>query len=198
MCDIPIARITNLYLYIVRRAELFIFLSIILRSILIFCSCVGSRSPDAKSPRKKWVQLFFFFIFFLERPWSQVGVVPSPLPGSCLQLILPIGFANPTARRFLLKRCHLTLGFSAQCTSEFLHKKKSPRVCTSMHSGELKLTKLIYTRLEDNLIRHWGGRYMTRLCRSLSSTVHLIDCLDFALADRLRPHPKNPMNQPMA
>ena len=27
-----------------------------------------------------------------------------------------------------------------------------------MHSGGFELTKLIYTRLEDNLIRHRGGR----------------------------------------
>ena len=38
------------------------------------------------------------------------------------------------------------------------HKKKSPRIYTSMHSGRLELTKLAYTRLEDNLIRHRGDR----------------------------------------
>ena len=29
-----------------------------------------------------------------------------------------------------------------------------------MHSAGLELTKLIYTRLEDNLIRHRGDRYI--------------------------------------
>ena len=30
-----------------------------------------------------------------------------------------------------------------------------------MHSAGLELTKLTYTRLEDNLIRHRGDRYYT-------------------------------------
>ena len=42
----------------------------------------------------------------------------------------------------------------ARSASQFVHKKKSPRIYTSMHSGELELTQLTYTRLEDNLIRH--------------------------------------------
>ena len=47
------------------------------------------------------------------------------------------------------------LAFSA---SQFVHKKKSPRIYTRMHSGGFELTKLTYTRLEDNLIRHLGDR----------------------------------------
>ena len=31
-----------------------------------------------------------------------------------------------------------------------------------MHSGGYELTKLTYTRLEDNLIRHRGDRWYTR------------------------------------
>ena len=30
-----------------------------------------------------------------------------------------------------------------------------------MHSGGFELTKLTYTRLEDNLIRHRGDRYLS-------------------------------------
>ena len=47
------------------------------------------------------------------------------------------------------------LAFSA---SQFVLKKKSPRIYTSIHSGGFELTKLNYTRLEDNLIRHRGDR----------------------------------------
>ena len=43
----------------------------------------------------------------------------------------------------------------ASCKS-ILHKKMSLRMYASVHSGELVLTKLTYTRLEDNLIRHRG------------------------------------------
>ena len=40
----------------------------------------------------------------------------------------------------------------------FVHKKKSPQIYTRMHSGRFELTKLTYTRLDDNLIRHRGDR----------------------------------------
>ena len=46
----------------------------------------------------------------------------------------------------------------ALSASQFVPKKKSSRFFTSMHSGGLELTKLTYTRLEDNLIRHRGDR----------------------------------------
>ena len=42
--------------------------------------------------------------------------------------------------------------------SRLVHKKKSQRIYSSMHSAGLELTKLTYTRLEDNLIRHRGDR----------------------------------------
>ena len=46
----------------------------------------------------------------------------------------------------------------ALSASQFVHKKKFPRFYSSVHSGGLELTKLTYTRLEDNLIRHRGNR----------------------------------------
>ena len=77
------------------------------------------------------------------------GVVPS-LPRFLPSFLSRIGFINPTARRFFIG-CLLThaLAFSE---SQFVRKKKSPRIYTSMHSGRFELTKLTYTRLEDNLI----------------------------------------------
>ena len=57
----------------------------------------------------------------------------------------------------------------ALSVSQFVHKKKSPRIYTSMHSGEFKLTKLTYIRLEDNLIRHRGERHIVRLCWGISA-----------------------------
>ena len=44
----------------------------------------------------------------------------------------------------------------ALSASQFVHKKKSQRIYASIHSAGLELTKLTYTRLEDNLIRHRG------------------------------------------
>ena len=107
------------------------------------------------------VCVFFFFFShtftfqLLDKPWSQVS---SLLPlGSCLHFRSRIGFSNPTARRFFIECCQLTLSRFPQVN---LCTRKSPhefiRVC--MHSGEIELTKLIYTRLEDNLKGHQGDR----------------------------------------
>ena len=82
------------------------------------------------------------------------SVVPSP-PRFLPQFLSRIGFSNPPARRFFIQCCYLTLSLSA---SQVMHKKKSPRMYNSMHSGGLELTKLTCTRLEDNLIRHRGMR----------------------------------------
>ena len=48
----------------------------------------------------------------------------------------------------------------ALSASQFVHKKISQQIHTSTHySAGLELTKLTYTRLKDNLIRHRGDRY---------------------------------------
>ena len=46
----------------------------------------------------------------------------------------------------------------ALSASQFVHKKTSPRIYTSMRSGGFELTELTHTRLEDNLIHHRGVR----------------------------------------
>ena len=104
--------------------------------------------------------LFFAHLYFpaellLDKPWSQVS---SLLPaGSCLQFLSRIGFSNPTARRIFIE-CLLTHALVLS-PSQFVHKRKSLRIYTRrMHSGGFELTKLIYTRLEGNLIRHRGDR----------------------------------------
>ena len=105
---------------------------------------------------------FFFCFFFvhtftfqlLDKPWSQVSTLL--LPGSCLQF-----FIAHRVQQFhcssIVHRVLLTHAL-ALSASQFVHKKKSQRVYTSMHSAGLELTKLTYTRLEDNLIRHRGDR----------------------------------------
>ena len=54
----------------------------------------------------------------------------------------------------------------ALSASQFVRKKKSQRIYTSMHLAGLELTKLTYTRLEDNLIRHRGDRYSLYVTRT--------------------------------
>ena len=122
----------------------------------VHASIVGSHVPRQV--------VFFFFFFFshtssfqrLDKPWSQVSsLLP---PGSCLQFFF-------IAHRFQQSHCSsifhrvLLTHALALSASQFVDKKKSQRIYTSMYSVGLELTKLTYyTRLEDNLIRHRGDR----------------------------------------
>ena len=81
------------------------------------------------------------------------GVIPSPprfLPSIFIAHRVQQSHCSSIFHRMLLTHA---LALSA---SQFVHKKKSQRIYTSMHSAGLELTKLAYTRLEDNLIRHRG------------------------------------------
>ena len=111
---------------------------------------------------------FLFFYFFhsshFHFPASGQAVVTGVVPSSPAALafnffLSRIGFINPIARRFF----HRVLPTHALALSagQSAHKKKSPRNYTSrMHSGGFELTKLTYTRLEDNLIRNRGDHYI--------------------------------------
>ena len=85
------------------------------------------------------------------------GVVPSPPRFSCLQFLTRIGFSNPTARQFFIE-C-VANSRSRAFRKSICAQEKSPheliRVCTWRG---FELTKLTYTRLEDNLIRRRGDR----------------------------------------
>ena len=104
----------------------------------------------------------FFFVFFLHTrtfPASRqavvTGVAPSPprfFPSIFIAHRVQQSHCSSIFHRVLLTHA---LALSA---SQYVHKKKSPRIYTSMHSGVLELAKLTYTRLEDNLIRHRGDR----------------------------------------
>ena len=84
------------------------------------------------------------------------GVVPSP---PVLALIFFVAHRVQQSHcSSIFHRVLLThaLAFSG---SQFVHKKKSPRIYINMHTGGgFELMKLTYTRLEDNLIRHRGDR----------------------------------------
>ena len=109
--------------------------------------------------------LFFFFFAHFYFPASgqavDTGVVPSSprfLPSIFIARRVQQSHCSSIFHRVLLTHA---LALSA---TQFVHKKKSQRIYTSMHSAGLELTKLTYTRLEVNLIRHRGDRlsYMAR------------------------------------
>ena len=103
-------------------------------------------------------RIFFFhflsqFYFPASGQAVVTGVVPSPprfLPSIFIAHRAQQSHCSSIFHRVLLT--HALAIFASQ----FVHKKKSLRICTSMHSGGLELTKLTYPRLEDNLIRHRG------------------------------------------
>ena len=122
------------------------------------------------------------------------GVVPSPprfLPSTFIAHRVQQCHCSSIFHRVLLAHA---LALSA---IQVVRKKKSPRIYTSMHSREFELTKLTYTRFEDNLIRHRGdGRFITASplrhggvmiysSRPLLWRAGVIACLD----ERLRPAP---------
>ena len=108
--------------------------------------------------------IFFFFthIYFPASGQAVVtGVVPSPprfLPSILIAYRGQQSLCSSIFHRVLLTHA---LALSA---SQFVRKKKPPRQYTSMHSAGFELTKLTYTRLEDNLIRHRGDRLYSSVC----------------------------------
>ena len=85
------------------------------------------------------------------------GVVPSPprfLPSTFIEHRVQQSHCSSIRYHRVLLTHALALS-----ASQFVHKKKSQRIDTSMRSAGFELTKLTYnTRLNDNLILHRGDR----------------------------------------
>ena len=101
---------------------------------------------------------FFFFTLLLSRFWTSRG-------HRCCPFFPPVlAFNFYSAYKIQQSHCSsifhrvLLTHALALSASQIVHKKKSQRIYTSMHSAGLELTKLTYTKLEDNLIRHRGDR----------------------------------------
>ena len=95
---------------------------------------------------------FFFSFTLLHFPASGqavvTGVVPSPprfSPSIFIAHRVQQSHCSSIFHRLLLTHA------LALSTSQVVRKKKSPWIYTSMHSGGFELTKLTYTRVEDNL-----------------------------------------------
>ena len=104
------------------------------------------------------VALFFFTHVHFPASGRAVvtGVVPSPS-----RFLPSFGIAHRVQQSHCSSICHRVLPTHALALSarQFVPKKKSTRIPTNIHSAGLELTKLTYTRLEDNLVRHGGDRY---------------------------------------
>ena len=116
-----------------------------------------------------YVWYLFFFVFFHSSTFQVLDKPRSQDPGVVLSSprFLPSFFFAHKAQQF-----HCSSFFSSNAANSrsrafrksiCAHRvRTSLRICTSMHPGGLELTKLTYTGLEDNLIRHRGDRvYIT-------------------------------------
>ena len=101
--------------------------------------------------------IFFAHLYFLASGRAAVKVIVPSLPW----FLLSVFIADKVQQSHCSSIFHRVLLTDALAlsASQFVRKKKSPTVYTSMPSGRFELTKLIYTRLEENLIRHRGDRY---------------------------------------
>ena len=138
---------------------------------------VVQKYVSSKNRYRTTIFFFFFFFFFayFYFPASGqavvTGVIPSPprfLPSFFIAHRVQQSHCSSIFHRTLLTHA---LALSA---SQFVHKKKSQRIYTSMHSAGLQLTKLTYTRLEDNLIRHRGDRLYHIHCRAATIITGII------------------------
>ena len=103
---------------------------------------------------------FFFFLFLtlsLSSFWTSRGHRCRPFFSRFLASIFIAHGVQQSHCSSMFHRVLLILAL-ALSASQFVHKKKSQRIYTSKHSAGLEATKLTYTRLEDNLIRHRGDR----------------------------------------
>ena len=149
----------------------------VIRIYLFFILFFSSwRSPDKKAQAPYtfvcvtyqflsfYIYIYLAHFYFPASGQAVVtGVIPSPprfLPSIFIAHKVQQSHCTSIVHRVLLTHA---LALSA---SQIVHKKKSQRIYTSMHSAGLELTKLTYTRLEDNLIRHRGdrSRYVPGMC----------------------------------
>ena len=104
----------------------------------------GRHTPGADEP----FHTYHFFLFFAHIYFPAFGqaVVTGAVPSS--PRFLPSIFIahrdQQSQRSSIFHRVLLTYAL-ALSASQFVHKKKSPRIYTSMRSGGLEITKLTYT-----------------------------------------------------
>ena len=100
---------------------------------------------------------FFFLTLSLSGFWTSRGHKCCPFTSPVLAFHFYCHRVQQSHCSSIFHRVLLTHALTLSA-SQFVHKKKSPRIYTSIHSGGFELPKLTYTRLEDSLIRHWGDR----------------------------------------
>ena len=123
------------------------------------------RDTTSYDTKKSRPFLFYSHVYF---PASGQAVATGVVPSSP-RFLASIFIAHRVQQSHCSSIVHRVLltHACALSASQFVRKKKSPRIYTSTHSRGFEITKLTYyTRLEDNLIRHRRGDRLALLaCR---------------------------------
>ena len=137
--------LSNRYLQLHKTMGLFFLppLHFIMLYFSLFSERNGRRAAVVRL--REFFRFFFSHYFYFPASSGQAvvtGVVPSSprfLPSIFIAHRVQQSHCSSICHRVLLTHA---LAFSA---SQFVHKKKSPRIYTSMHSGGFELTKLTHT-----------------------------------------------------
>ena len=123
-----------------------------------FSEHASHHASQSRQGERRSTLFFFFFSYTFTPQFLDTAVVTGVIPSS--PRFLPSTFVahrvqqshcSPIFHRVLLTHA---LALSA---SQFVHRQKSHRIYTSMHSVRLDLTKLTYSRLEDNVTSYATG-----------------------------------------
>ena len=126
-------------------------------------SCERVSQPSGEVKTEVSPLLFFFFLtLLLSSFWTSRGHRCRPFSPPVLSPSVFIAHRVQQPHCSSIFHRMLLTHALALSASQFVHKKKSQRIFSSMHSAKLELTKLTYYgRLEDNnLIRHRGDRIL--------------------------------------
>ena len=98
--------------------------------------------------------LFFFLTLLLSSFWTSRGHRCRPFSPPVLSPSVFIAHRVQQPHCSSIFHRMLLTHALALSASQFVHNKESPQIYMSMRSEGFDLTKLTYTRLEDNLICH--------------------------------------------
>ena len=96
-----------------------------------------------------YIYIYFTRVYFPVLDKSSSQVPPLVPPGSRLQFLWRIGFSNQSHCSLIYHRVLITHAL-ALSASQFVHKKKSLRIYTSMYSAGLELMELTNNTRQDD------------------------------------------------
>ena len=126
--------------------------------------CADCRCPLFSGDYVRLLIRSFFLshFYFVSSLWTSYGLRCRPFsPRHVPSVLIAHRVQHSHCSLIFIECCYLAL-----CARQFVRKKKSRRIYTSMHSGGLELTQLL-SRHDDNLLRTPPGPPSTYICVSV-------------------------------